>query len=288
MRVLLTGAGGQLGRALIACAPPQATAHGRLHAELDVTNAVEVRAAVESIRPDWVFNAAAYTAVDTAEREPAAAYAANETAVGALATAASAVGARLMHVSTDFVFDGTASTPYLPDTAPAPLGVYGASKLAGERCIEATAPTAVVVRTSWVYATRGRNFVRTILGHMKSGAPLRVVYDQVGSPTWAVGLAEAIWAMAMANVAPGTYHWRDGGVASWYDFAVAIQEEALARGLLSSAVPIEAIRSADYPTAARRPAYSVLDIAKTVAVLGRQPKHWRVQLRDMLNDLATP
>lgn len=283
----MTGAGGQLGHALVASAPPGAVVTAPSHGELDITRAADVTALLGQVRPEWVFNAAAYTAVDAAEREPAQAREVNETAVGALARAAAGHGARLLHVSTDFVFDGNTSTPYAPDATPAPLGVYGASKLAGERAARAAAPDAVILRTSWVYAAQGRNFLRTMLGLMRSRPALRVVYDQVGSPTAAHGLADCIWRLAQRSVPPGTWHWRDAGIASWYDFAVAIQEEALTRGLIAAPVPIEAIRTADYPTPARRPAFSVLDIAATAALLGDQPPHWRVQLRRVMDELAT-
>jgi dTDP-4-dehydrorhamnose reductase len=286
MKVLITGAGGQLGRALVARAPRGVDLKALRHSELDVTLAADVRATAESTRPDWILNAAAFTDVDGAERTPAAAFSVNGTAVETLARAATGVGARFLHPSTDFVFDGQAALPYAPDAPTAPLGVYGASKLAGERHAREAASSAVIIRTSWLYAAQGRNFVRTMLELMRSRPALRVIYDQVGAPTWVTGLADVVWQLVLRNAPPGIYHWRDGGVASWYDFAVAIQEEALERGLLTTAVPIEAVRTADYPTSAHRPPFSVLDIAATVALLGQQPLHWRVQLRKMLNELA--
>ena len=210
---------------------------------LDITDEARVHAFVAEIAPDLIFNAAAYTAVDKAESDAALAQAVNGDAVGYLAAAARAVGAKLIHVSTDFVFDGSARTPYAPDAAPAPLGVYGTTKLAGE---QAAGPDALVVRTAWLYGPVGGNFVRTMLRLMQSHPQVRVVGDQIGCPTYAPALAAALWRLA-ARDAKGVYHFSDGGQASWYEFAVAIQEEALAVGLLKTAVPIVPITTADYP-----------------------------------------
>jgi len=280
VRVLITGARGQLGRALIATAPSDVMPDATDLAELDITDAAAVEAHVAAFGPNLVINAAAYTAVDKAESEEAAAMRINAEAVDNLASAASASGARLVHVSTDFVFDGRQSSPYAPDAAPNPLSAYGRTKLAGE---QAAGADALIVRTAWVYAAEGGNFVRTMLRLMAERDRLRVVADQIGTPTFATGLAEAIWALA-GQGARGIYHHTDSGAASWYDFAVAIQEEALTRGLLTRAVPIEPIATIDYPTPAQRPAYSVLDKRATSALIGVAP-HWRVRLRQMLEEL---
>jgi dTDP-4-dehydrorhamnose reductase len=185
-------------------------------------------------------------------------------------------------VSTDFVFDGTQSHPYLPTDRTNPLGVYGASKLAGEQLALAAYPEGLaIVRTAWLYSAFGNNFVTTMLRLMGERERLGVVADQVGTPTWTCGLAGALW--QMCRVQPkGIHHWTDAGVASWYDFAVAIQEEGLACGLLAREIPIQPINTVDYPTSARRPAYSVLDKTETWAALGMTPPHWRVALRRML------
>ncbi|MBA4048868.1 MAG: dTDP-4-dehydrorhamnose reductase [Sphingomonas sp.] len=280
MKVLVTGASGQLGRALTATAPAASTIEPTDVAELDITDAEAVHRHVAETGPQLIINAAAYTAVDKAESDEAAAHRINADAVGNLARAAGDIGARLVHVSTDFVFDGRQGTPYAPDAAPNPLSVYGRTKLAGE---QAAGDAALIVRTAWVYSAQGGNFVRTMLRLMTERDQLRVVADQIGTPTFATGLAEAIWALA-GNGAQGIYHHTDSGAASWYDFAVAIQEEALTRGLLTRAVPIEPITTADYPTPAVRPAYSVLDKCATSALIGAAP-HWRVQLRRMLEEL---
>ena len=280
MKVLITGARGQLGRALIATAPESAVLDATDVAELDICDAAAVAAHLAATRPDLVINAAAYTAVDRAESDEAAAHRINAEAVGNLARAAGDTGARLVHVSTDFVFDGRQSTPYAPDAAPNPLSAYGRTKLAGE---QAAGAEALIVRTAWVYAAQGGNFVHTMLRLMAERDQVRVVADQIGTPTHATGLAEAIWSLS-ARDARGIFHHTDSGAASWYDFAVAIQEEALARGRLTREIPVEPIATADYPTPAMRPAYSVLDKSATAALIGTAP-HWRTRLRRMIEEL---
>jgi dTDP-4-dehydrorhamnose reductase len=286
MKVLVTGAGGQVGRAFASRGPAGAEIVALAHADLDITDASAVREAVDRYRPQWIVNAAAWTAVDAAEGDRAAATALNATAVGYLAEAAERARARLLQLSTDFVFDGRACTPYAPDATTGPLSVYGETKLAGERQARSGNARAIVMRTSWVYAALGRNFVRTMLGLMATRPELRVVSDQVGSPTSAASLARVLWRLVEIDAPAGILHWSDAGVASWYDFAVAIQEEARARGLLDGEIPIVPIRTADYPTPARRPAYSVLDTAATRTLTGLPAVHWRVQLRGVLDELA--
>lgn len=281
MKALVTGAGGQLGQALIATCPADVTLVALARADLDITNADAATAHITAERPDVIINAAAYTAVDKAESDEAAARALNAAAPGHLARAAAAVGARFVHVSTDFVFDGSAGTPYHPDAPTSPLGVYGATKLAGEA---AAGPDALIVRTAWVYAPTGGNFVRTMLRLMAERPEVRVVADQIGTPTYAPQLADTIWRLIAAN-ARGIFHATDSGAASWYDFAVAIQEEALAIGLLNEAVPVLPITTADFPTPARRPSYSVLDKSATNAATGTIAPHWRHNLRTMLRHI---
>jgi dTDP-4-dehydrorhamnose reductase len=287
--ILLTGAGGQLGLAVQRAARARGLdLHAIARAELDLADAKAVRARIEALRPAAVINAAAYTAVDRAETEPEAAYAINRDGAAHLATACAALGARLLHVSTDFVFDGRHSSPYRPDDPPNPMGVYGRSKAEGERAVlEILADRALVLRTAWLYGPHGRNFVSTMLRLMAGADPLRVIADQVGTPTCVDGLAQALLA-ALERGVTGIHHWTDAGVASWYDFAVAIQEEAIAAGLLARAVAIEPITTAEYPTPARRPAYSVLDKSDTWRALGFAAPHWRVALRTMLARAAPP
>lgn len=281
MKALIVGAHGQLGRALQAAAPGDVDICAHDAETLDITDAASVRALVEQEMPNLVLNAAAYTAVDKAESDEATAYAVNAAAVAVLADAARMVGARLVHVSTDFVFDGEAGKPYGVDTPTNPLSAYGRTKLAGEL---AAGDNALIVRTAWVYAPTGGNFVRTMLRLMETHPQVRVVADQVGTPTYAPGLASALWSLNERG-AKGIYHYTDAGVASWYDFAVAIQEEAMSIGLLERAVPVIPIATAEFPTPAIRPLYSVLDKSKTWAVLGGAVPHWRANLRTMLNEI---
>jgi dTDP-4-dehydrorhamnose reductase len=288
VRVLVLGGGGQVASAVVAAAPAQHQVVARTRAELDIGDEVAVARAFADSRPEWVINAAAYTAVDLAEDLPAQAVAVNDTAVGVLAAAASTTGCRLLHLSTDFVFDGKSNRAYLPADQTNPLSVYGVSKLGGERQVLKRAVGGLVLRTAWVYAATGRNFVLTMLRLMREKEQLSVVCDQIGAPSWAAGIATAIWGLVEAQAPGGVYHWTDLGVASWYDFAVAIQDEALARGLLSRAVPITPILSAAYPTRARRPAFSVLDTASTRALIKVPARHWRHNLRTMLDDIRTP
>lgn len=281
MKALIVGSGGQLGRALGATAPVGVQVIGHDRAALDISDPAAVEAAVAAAKPDILFNAAAYTAVDKAEGDEAAALAINATAVGVLADAARRHGAHFVHVSTDFVFDGLDGVPYAPDSPTAPLGAYGRTKLAGE---QAAGDDALIVRTAWVYGLTGGNFVRTMLRLMAERPEVRVVADQIGTPTYAPGLAAALWTLAEKRVR-GIHHYTDSGVASWYDFAVAIQEEALAAGLLDRAVPVLPIATADFPTPARRPHFSVLDKASTFTALGAPAPHWRTQLRRMIEDI---
>ena len=284
-RILLTGANGQLGWELQRSHP----AHIKLHAHdadtLDITNATAVLEAVQSIKPDWIINTAAYTAVDKAESDKERAFAVNAEGARHLATAAGEHGARMIQVSTDFIFDGTSGQPYTKESAANPLSVYGASKLAGEIAVRETlGDAALIVRTAWVYSSHGHNFVKTMLRLMAERESLGIVADQIGSPTWAHGLAQALW-QAIGLDLHGTHHWTDAGVASWYDFACAIHDEARALGLLPRDCTLRPIRTQDYPTPARRPGFSLLDKSTTWQALGIQyPSHWRTQLRAMLNE----
>lgn len=283
MKALITGAYGQLGRALVASAPAGWDLEAIDKDELDLTDPGAIRARIRSGAPDIVLNAAAYTAVDKAEEEEELALAINAGAVAAMADALRETGGRLVHVSTDFVFDGSSARAYCPGDARRPLSAYGRTKAAGE---DAAGPDALIVRTAWVYTAGGANFVRTMLRLMRERDEVRVVADQIGAPTWAPGLARVLWGL-VAMEARGLHHHSDAGVASWYDFAVAIQEEALALGLLERAVPVVPIRTEDYPTPARRPAFSLLDSSATRALLGDRPAHWRVNLRTMLKEEAS-
>ena len=287
MNVLVTGASGQVGRALVATAPAGVFVTAKTHAQLEIGDPQAVAEAIGTSGARWIVNAAAYTAVDRAESEPERAAAINDIAVGVLATAARSAGARLLHLSTDFVFDGRANRAYGPDDAPNPLSVYGRTKLGGERRALDAGCGAIVLRTAWVYAAAGQNFALTMLKLMRERDQVRVVADQFGAPTWARGLASAIWGLIGAGAPAGIHHWTDLGIASWYDFAVAIQDEALARGLLVRAVPVLPISTPDYPTPARRPAFSLLDSRTTRELVGGGARHWRHQLQGMFDELRS-
>ncbi len=281
MRVLVTGAAGQLGRALIAAAPAGDVVKASTHAELDVAQEAAVRAVFAGFAPELVINAAAFTRVDDAERDPGTAERANAAGPAVLAAACRAAGAWLTHVSTDFVFDGRQSHPYGTDARAAPLSVYGRTKLAGETAVlRELGERGTVVRSSWLYSAAG-GFAGRMLGLMRTKPELRVVSDQVGAPTHAAGLAGVLWALSVRR-AHGLWHWCDSGVASWYDFAVAIAEEAVRASCLPAAPPVFPVGTADYPTAAARPAYSVLDKRATEKLLGVTAPHWRVALRATL------
>jgi len=281
MRIMIVGAGGQLGRALQASAPAEAEVIALDRTALDIGDGAAVEKRTGEAEQEQIVNAAAYTAVDKAESEAEEAARINGEGPGHLAAAATAIGARFIHVSTDFVFDGASGIPYAPDHPTAPLGVYGATKRAGEQAVQAAYPGALIVRTAWVYGDTGHNFVRTMLRLMAERDEVRVVADQIGTPTYAAGLARALWALDAAG-ARGIHHWTDSGAASWYDFAVAIQEEAVTIGLLNRLVPVVPIATRDYPTPARRPSYSILDKSGAVALVGAPAPHWRVYLREML------
>jgi dTDP-4-dehydrorhamnose reductase len=287
VKALITGATGQLGQALARSVPPDVEAIALDHEALDLGDAALIESKLGSIQPSVVINAAAYTAVDRAESEPARAYAINADAVGVMARYCNGTRTRLVHVSTDFVFDGSSGRPYRPDDATNPLSVYGASKLAGEQ--QRVAQPGLdwrIVRTAWVYASSGRNFALTMLRLFRERSAVRVVSDQIGSPTSAPSLARCVWAAALSEGPSEVSHYTDAGVASWYDFAVAIYEEARQIGLVGADVDIIPIRTSEYPTPARRPAYSVLDCASTRERFGLPPVHWRSNVRNVLGELA--
>lgn len=288
MRVLVTGAAGQVGMALRATLPKGIDARFVTRADLDIGNVDQVRSYVGTMQPDLIINAAAYTAVDKAESDKSSAIRVNTHAPAYLAqTLASTSAARLIQVSTDFVFDGNANTPYLPTQAVAPVNAYGETKADGEAAVvHALRDRSTIVRTAWVYSSTGHNFLRTMLRLLNERGEVSVVDDQIGSPTSARSLAEVLWGFAVRRDLAGVFHWTDGGVASWYDFAVAIAEEGRAAGVLNRECTVRPIPTVSYPTPARRPAYSVLNKQSTVAALGQAPDHWRVQLRTVMQELA--
>jgi dTDP-4-dehydrorhamnose reductase len=249
LRILVAGAAGQLGRAL----RPALRGHEAMfldHAGLDIADAGAVRAAVAEARPAVVINAAAYNEVDRAEAEPEAALRGNATGPGNLAEAAAAAGAAILHVSSDYVFDGEAEAPYLEDAAPNPLSAYGRSKLAGERAVFAANPRHYIARTAWLYHVEGRNFPNTVRRLAEKG-PVRVVNDQTGSPTFAPHLAEAI-ARLVLTPAYGIHHLAGAGATTWYELTRALFARL---GIRAEVLPVT---SAEFPRPARRPRYSVL------------------------------
>jgi dTDP-4-dehydrorhamnose reductase len=287
MKVLVTGKGGQLAWELEDNLPSQHQLISLGIDDLDITDSVAVNQVLALHQPDVVINAAAYTAVDKAETDHELAYAVNETGAKNLALACKTNNCRMLHVSTDFVFDGSKTTPYQTDDVAKPLGVYGASKLAGDLAVQDILPNSVIVRSAWVYSTNANNFVKTMLRLMAEKPQLGVIYDQVGTPTWAAGLAQWLWAVVAKPQVSGMYHWTDGGVASWYDFAVAIQELAIEKGMLKQAIPIRPIPGSAYPTAAKRPNFSVLDKTSAEAAADMLTIHWRAQLSKMLDKLKS-
>lgn len=283
-RVIITGANGQLGFELRRTAPENSVLLALTRSELDITSRDSVFACIAREQPGVIINCAAYTAVDRAESEIEKAHAVNQIGPRYLAEAARQHNALLVHISTDFVFDGSQGRPYSIEDRPNPLSVYGKSKLAGENEVMTSGAEAFIVRTAWLYSSHGNNFVKTMLRLMKERESIGVVTDQIGTPTWANSLARVIWQLIDRN-ARGLFHWSDAGVASWYDFAVAIQEEAHALGLLQKQIPIQPIATADYPLPAHRPGFSVLDKTAACRLLGHQPDHWRTNLRQMLKEL---
>lgn len=286
MRIVVFGGSGMLGSDLLATQPANVELVCPGSGACDIADQATVHACLESYRPDVVINAAAYTAVDAAESDEQACFAVNAIGAGIVAAASSRVGARTIYLSTDYVFDGIAKHPYTVDYPTNPRSVYGRSKREGEvRTLKHGGEHAVVLRTSWLYGQHGRNFVTGMLARMQQGQALRIVSDQKGAPTWTRGLAEAVWAIAGRAEVQGIHHWSDAGECSWYELAVAIQEAALALGLLAAPVEITPVGTQDYPTPAARPQYSVLDTGPTGELLGMRPNPWRESLRRMLATL---
>ena len=296
-RVLLIGQTGQVGQELQKTLSPIGELIGFGREELDLTKPESIRQAIRSTQPHLIVNAAAYTAVDKAETEVDLAYAVNQDAPAVMAELAQQMRIPLIHISTDYVFDGNQSTPYLETDKPNPMGVYGKSKLAGEARIQeihASSPTFpyVILRTAWVYGAYGKgNFVKTMLRLGAERQEVRVVADQIGTPTWAAAIAEAIGAVSTQMLLPeaadslslsGIYHFTNSGAASWYDFAVAIFEEAAAMGIPLKLERVVPITTPEYPTPVKRPPYSVLDCQKISKFLPAPPQQWRQGLRQML------
>ncbi|MDB9372869.1 dTDP-4-dehydrorhamnose reductase [Nodularia sphaerocarpa] len=285
--ILLLGSNGQVGQELEKILSPKHQIISLARPKIDLTQPDNLRQIIREIQPQIIINAAAYTAVDKAETEPELATAINTTAPQIIAEESQKLGSFLIHFSTDYVFDGQQTHPYQESDKTNPLGVYGKTKRAGEIAIEQTHSHHIILRTAWVYGTYGKgNFVKTMLRLGKERSEIGVVTDQIGSPTWAQDIADAI-AHIIPQLTPeiaGIYHYTNSGVISWYDFAVAIFEEAQQLGFPLTPPKVIPITTAEYPTLARRPAYPVLACGKISQVLGTYPPHWRQRLRLMLKD----
>jgi dTDP-4-dehydrorhamnose reductase len=287
MNIVIIGKSGQLAFELsreLENSVHQVTYLGR--DDIDIVNASDIDEKLVPLSADVLINASAYTAVDKAEEDTEACKAINTLAVKNLANFCKANGVFMVHVSTDYVFNGHKGSPYLTDDPIEPQGAYGKSKAEGEKVLlEILREASCLIRTAWVYSSHGNNFVKTMLRLMAEKPQLGVIDDQIGTPTWAKGLAEAC-VSAAENKTTGVYHWTDEGVASWYDFALAIQELGIEKGLLVNAIPVLPIPSSQYPTPAKRPHYSVLDKQSArEAFASCKPTHWRKQLAGMLDEL---
>lgn len=292
MRVLITGAHGQVGHELMRLVPSGFKAFGLGSAKLDITDAARVATVVEQTQPELIINAAAYTAVDKAESEWEKAYAINRDGVRHLAKAAQRLDIPLFHISTDYVFAGDASEPYREQDATDPSGVYGASKLEGEQALREICSRYMILRTSWVFGAHGGNFVKTMLRLGRERDELSVVADQQGCPTSAASIATALWALAKQYQRAGSLHWglyHYTGVpaCSWYDLAREIFKQAYKLGLISNVPTVNSITTADFPTPAKRPAWSVLDSSQLQEVYGIAPADWHDELRSMLLDIRS-
>ena len=293
-RILLAGIAGQLGQELKQTLSPLGEVIGVGREKMDLTQSDKIRQVIGEVKPDLIVNAAAYTAVDRAETETELAKLINAIAPAIIAEEAQRLGAILLHVSTDYVFDGQKNTPYTEKDVTNPMNVYGQTKLAGEEGISKSGAECIILRTAWLYGNYGKgNFVKTMLRLGAEREEIRVVVDGVGSPTWTRDVAEAI-AQLLSPVkieqipltSTNIYHFTNSGVASWYDFAVAIFEEAKRLGFPLKIKQVVPITTSEYPTPAQRPAYSVLSSQKISAVLGTHPPHWQVSLRKMLKQYS--
>jgi dTDP-4-dehydrorhamnose reductase len=288
-KIVVVGADGQVGQELQQVLRPLGELHLFNRQSLDLSQPDIISQIITAIQPNVIVNAAAYTAVDKAESEPELAHVINAIAPTQLAKSAQALNAPLIHISTDYVFDGTKSSPYQPSDPTHPMSVYGASKLKGEEGIQENCDRHYILRTAWVYGSYGKsNFVKTMLRLGADRTELKVVADQVGTPTWARSIAEAIATLILSldtePAASGVYHFTNSGVASWYDFAIAIFEEARSLGIPLKIEQVVPITTADYPTPAKRPSYSVLSLQEIMPILGSAPLHWRMALRHMLQE----
>ncbi|HAB91450.1 MAG TPA: dTDP-4-dehydrorhamnose reductase [Pseudomonas sp.] len=287
MRVLITGAQGQVGQALVLCAPAHWQVQGLASSELDITDAAQVTATVQMLQPQLIINSAAYTAVDKAETDSARAHAVNHIGAANLAKAAHSLACPLLHISTDYVFSGDHSRPYTEQDTPAPNSVYGLSKWLGEQAIHTYCPQHIILRTSWVFGLHGNNFVKTMLRLSREHDVLNIVNDQVGAPTSAQSLAQALWQIAWhyqknGSCTWGTYHLSGSPACNWYIFAQEIFAQAFELKLIQRCPVLNPISSEQHPTAAQRPSYSVLDNKKIQQQFNILQNNWKTELSLML------
>ena len=275
MRVLILGAAGQVGTALQQSTPQGITVIPRDVPHIDIRDRLDLIRALDDARPNVVINCAAYTRVDDAEKDRDEAMAVNGVAPGLIAELSINAGARVIHISTDYVFDGTAHSPYATDAEVGPLNVYGATKLEGERRVLATSPETVVIRTAWVHSGGGTNFIKTAVRLLSGGTPMRVVDDQIGTPTRALHLAIALWSVVGRPDVRGLHHFTDAGVASWFDVAAAVLDTLSDANRLGSGASVSPARTEEFPRPARRPEFSVLDKHASWKAIGYEPPHWR-------------
>ncbi|MEL6580856.1 MAG: dTDP-4-dehydrorhamnose reductase [Cyanobacteria bacterium J06621_12] len=288
-KILLIGTTGQVGQELQRTLPNAGEVIGVDRRSVDLTQTEQIRGCIQEIKPDVIVNAAAYTAVDKSESEIDLAMAINAAAPTEMAIAAQEIGAKLLHISTDYVFNGQNHTPYLESDTTDPLGVYGHSKLLGEIGVQENCDRHLILRTAWVYGSRGHgNFVKTMLRLGAERTELKVVADQVGSPSWSYDIATAITQLISGSLVDesiqGIYHYTNSGVASWYDLAVATFAEAKELGFPLKIERVLPITTAEFPTPTARPAYSVLSKAKITAATGAYPPYWRDSLGQMLTE----
>lgn len=282
MKILLIGSGSMLAHELAPLLDSKCDLTALSHAELDITDEAKVLEVLKREHWDVVVNTAAYTNVDGAEGDEAEAFLVNGEGAGNLARGCKAIGARLVHISTDFVFDGSASTPYTESSQTAPLGVYGASKLAGEEAIQREGGDYIIVRTSWLYGLGAENFPDKIVALARDRKILSVIFDQAGTPTHTRDLSEAVWNLIDAKASAGIYNFSNEGVTSWYDFAYCVVDLARARGVELKLDTLRPIRTEEYPTPAVRPAYSVLDKTKYKRATGGAIAHWSKALTEYI------
>ena len=284
-KVLLIGADGQLGRLVVQVKPENINLDSCTRKNLDITDRDAVKAVIEQISPDIIFNTAAYTGVDNAEKDNKTAFQVNAEAVENIAKSANEK-IRIIHISTDFVFSRSNTRPYTPEDITSPVSVYGESKLAGEKALLTYHPdNSIIIRTSWLYSPFSKNFLTTMLMLMEARDEISVVNDQYGSPTSAITLARIIWKFAAIESAEGIFHWSDKGVITWYDFAVEIQKQGRKLGILHTDTRVIPIPTTSFPTPAARPEYSALDSSKTEDLLGQNTAPWQDQLLQVLTEI---